>query len=91
VGPFRKWLGGKAQTGLALLELGNIYVDEQSFEMPPAADLAPEVLLVVGVWHGDMRLSVVSGPSDGHHAGIVARIDTGLEWPKVAAKKEVRR
>lgn len=94
VGPFRKWLGGKAQAGLGLLELGNVYVDEQSFEMPPAADLAPEVLLVVGVWSGDMRLPVVSGSSDGHHAGIVTRIDTGLEWPKVAAKrsnKEVRR
>ena len=94
VGSFRKWLGGKAQAGLGLLELGNVYVDEQSFEMPPAADLAPEVLLVVGVWHGDMRLPVVSGPSDGHHAGIVARIDTGLEWHKVATKrsdKEVRR
>ena len=94
VGPFRKWLGGKAQAGLGLLELGHVYVDEQSFEMPPAADLAPEVLLVVGVWNGDMRLPVVSGPSDGHHAGIVTQIDTGLEWPKVAAKradKEVRR
>jgi hypothetical protein len=94
VGAFRKWLGGKAQAGLGMLELGNVYVDEQSFEMPPAADLAPEVLLVVGVWNGDMRLPVVSGPSDGHHAGIVTRIETGLEWPKVAAKrsdKEVRR
>lgn len=94
VGPFRKWLSGKAQAGLSLLELGNVYVDEQTFEMPPAADLAPEVLLVLGVWNGDMRLPVVSGPSDGHHAGIVTRIETGLEWPKVAAKrseKEVRR
>jgi hypothetical protein len=94
VGPFRKWLGGKAQAGLALLELGNVYVDEQSFEMPPAADLAPEVMLVVGVWNGDMRLPVVSGSSDGHHAGIVTQIETGLEWPKMAAKrpnKEVRR
>jgi len=41
-----------------------------------------------------MRLPVVSGPSDGHHAGIVARIYTGLEWPKMAAQRagqEVRR
>lgn len=93
-GPFRKWLGSKAQSGLSLLELGNVYVDQQTFEMPQAADLTPEVLLVVGVWNGDMRLPVVSGPSDGHQAGIVASIETGIEWPKVAAKrseKEVRR
>lgn len=94
VGGFRKWLGGKAPGGLGLLELGRVYLDEQSFEMPPAADLTPQVSLVVGVWNGDMRLSVVSGPSNGHHAGLVARIETGLEWPKVAAQpleKAVRR
>lgn len=99
VGEFRKWLSGKAPGGLALLELGSVYVDEQSFDMPPAADLVPEVLLVVGAWIQDhpnhyANLPVVSGPSDGHQAGIVSRIDTGLEWPKLAAKPvehEVRR
>jgi hypothetical protein len=94
-GPLRKWLSGKAPKGLSMLELGTMYVDEQTFEMPKAEELTPEVLLAVGVWNGDMRLPVVSGPSDGHHGGIVARIDTGLEWPKkMAAQRagqEVRR
>lgn len=98
-GPFRKWLAGKAPSGLGLLELGTVYLDEQSFEMPAAGDLVPEVLLVVGAWTEDQRqrytrLPVVSGPSDGHQAGVVARIETGLEWPKVARKtdtNEVRR
>ena|ERR1041385_4952858 len=93
-GPLRKWIVGKTPRGLGSLDLANVYVDEQSFEMPKAEDLTPEVLLVVGVWNGDMRLPVVSGPSDGHHAGLVARIQTGLPWPKVATRreeKEVRR
>jgi len=92
-GPLRKWLAGKAPRGLGLLDLANVYVDEQSFDMPKAEDLTPEVLLVVGVFTEDepqhyTNLPVVSGPSDGHHAGIVARIETGLEWPKVALKRE---
>lgn len=98
-GPFRKWLVGKAPDGLDLLELANIYVDEQTFDMPKAEDLTPEVLLVVGVYtedrpHHYTNLPVVSGPSDGHQAGVVARIDTGVQWPKLAAKrddKEIRR
>jgi hypothetical protein len=99
VGTFRKWLVGKAPASLALLELGKVYVDEQTIDLPQAADLAPEVLLVVGAFTEDhprhyTNLPVVSGPSNGRQAGIVARIDTGLAWPKVAAKrsdKEVRR
>lgn len=92
-GPFRKWLAGKAPHGLDLLDLANIYVDEQTFDMPKAEDLTPEVLLVVGVFTEDhpqhyTNLPVVSGPADDHHAGIVARIETGLEWPKLTAKRE---
>jgi hypothetical protein len=85
-GDFRKALAGKMPTGLAGLELGAVYVDEQSLGLPGANELTPKVSLLVGVWRDDMRLPVVSGPTDGKQAAILANYDTGVERPSAVAQ-----
>ena len=84
-GAFRGKVSG-AKAGLALLELGKIYVDEQTLEMPKADELSPRVSLVVGVWNRDMRLPIVSGSTNGHDAALVAGFSTGVERKRVAMK-----
>lgn len=76
-GTFRNKLG--SGSGLAMLEPGKTYVDEQSLALPRADQLAPRVGIVVGVWQGDMRLPVVSGVTDGNEAGVVSRFSTGIK------------
>jgi hypothetical protein len=84
-GAFRKWLTGAQPDELSLLELGKIYVDEQSLEMPKADEVTPEVSIIVGAWNADMRLPVVSGPTDGHSAALLATLNTGVPRHPVQA------
>lgn len=86
-GAFRGALSGKPE-GLALLELGKVYTDEQSFEMPKADLLTPTVTLVVGVWNtnrefSQMRLPIVSGETNGHDAAVITHFSTGVVRPKL--------
>jgi hypothetical protein len=90
VGPFRAALGGKP-LGLARLELGKIYVDEQSVELPKNNELTPKIELVVGVWHDKVRLNVVSGTSNGKDAAVIAAIPTGVERVKPSRGATVAR
>lgn len=77
-GTFRGKVGA-APAGLALLELGKLYADEQTLEMPKGEELSPRVSLVVGVWNHDMRLPVLSGGTNGHDAALIAGFSTGVE------------
>jgi hypothetical protein len=72
---------------LALLELGKIYADEQTLELPKANELTPRVSLVVGVWNKDTRLPVVSGSTNGHDAALIASFSTGVERQRPVALK----
>lgn len=76
-GAFRGALSGKP-SGLARLDLGKVYTDEQNVTVPKEDVLTPNVTLVVGVWNEDMRLPIVSGPTDGHDAAIIAHFATGV-------------
>jgi len=76
-GPLRNVLAGKPE-GVSSFELGKVYTDEQTFQMPKEAVSTPRETFVVGVWKGDMRLPVISGESDGHDSGIVTHISTGV-------------
>ena len=81
-GPLRELKGNHQVLGPDRWERGKIYADEQSFTMP--ADLrGPDTLFYVGIWKGDARLRIISGPSDGDNRAIIAKIKTG-----VAPKKE---
>lgn len=87
-GPLRTALTTNPE-GLGALTPGKIYVDAQKLTLPKAEQLAPRVAIVVGVWADvgtperprDVRLPVLSGPSNGHEAGIVTRFVTGVSRP----------
>ena len=76
-GAFRGAVSGKP-SGLARLDLGKVYTDEQNVTVPKEDLLTPSITLVVGVWNDDMRLPIVSGPTDGHDAAIIAHFATGV-------------
>lgn len=59
-------------------EKGKVYVDEQTYKVPPEVTGA-EVTVMVGIWKGDARLRIVSGPNDGDNSAIVGALKTGVE------------
>ena len=82
VGPLREDRNGHQLLGPERWEKGKVYVDEQTYKVP--ADVAgAEVTVMVGVWKGDARLRVISGPNDGDNGAIVGKVKTGVE-PKPA-------
>jgi hypothetical protein len=89
-GALRKAIAGKPE-GVAQLELGNVYEDEQSFQMPSAGDLSPTTTLVVGVWKESTRLPIVSGTSNGHDAAIVTHFSTGVARRTRAQSSQARK
>ena len=77
VGPLREDRGNHQILGPDRWEKGKVYVDEQTFRVPNDVTGA-EVSILVGVWKGDSRLRIVSGPNDGDNSAIVGKIKTGV-------------
>jgi Carbohydrate family 9 binding domain-like len=76
-GPLRELKGNHQVLGPDRWERGKIYADEQTFTMPQ--DLkGPDTMVYVGIWKGDARLRIISGPNDGDNRAIVAKIKTGI-------------
>ena len=76
-GPLRELKGNHQVLGPDRWERGKIYADEQTFTMP--ADLrGPDTMFYVGIWKGDARLRIISGPNDGDNRAIIAKIKTGV-------------
>jgi hypothetical protein len=84
VGGFRTALVGNT-TGLSRLELGKIYADEQTVEIPRGRELTPKIVFVVGVWQDKVRLPVLSGTANGSSAAVVGAFSTGVQRSKPAA------
>ncbi len=83
VGPLREERNTTHQVlGPERWEKGKVYVDEQTYKVPDDVTGA-EVTVIVGIWKGDARLRIVSGPNDGDNSAIVGKIKTGLA-PKTA-------
>lgn len=83
VGPLREVKESHQALWPSAWEKGKIYKDEQAFRMPD--DLkTPEVSIVVGIWKGDARLKITSGPADAENRGIVAHVKTGFVADKPA-------
>ena len=59
-------------------EKGKVYVDEQTYKVPPEVT-GQEITVFVGIWKGDARLRIVSGPNDGDNSAIVGSLKTGVE------------
>jgi hypothetical protein len=85
-GPIREQKSnGRQVLGPDRWEKGKYYVDEQAYKVP--ADVAgAEVSIMVGVWKGDARLRIISGPNDGDNSAIVGQIKTGVT-PKTAEEQ----
>lgn len=81
VGPLRKIVHGNDQVlGPSHWVPGKVYVDQQEFALPDGIRTSVAEI-VVGVWNGDLRLEVLSGPTDGHNGAVVVRVKTGLSEP----------
>jgi hypothetical protein len=77
VGPLREFKGTKQVLGPERWERGKVYVDEQTYHVADGAT-APEIVFYTGIWKGDARLRIISGPNDGDNRGIAVRLKTGL-------------
>ncbi len=76
VGPLREEKNGHQVLGPERWEKGKIYVDQQTYKVPD--DVQGDVGIYVGIWKGDSRLRIVSGPNDGDNSAIVGRLKTGV-------------
>jgi hypothetical protein len=86
VGPLReRGAAGEQALAPSSWQPGKVYVDEQEFEMPRGISDSV-VTIVVGVWKGNARLSVISGSADRENRAIIAHIKTGVRPPKPVAK-----
>jgi hypothetical protein len=79
-GPIRELKNGKQVLGPDRWEKGKVYVDEQTYKMPDWVK-GPELTVMVGVWKGDARLRIVTGPNDGDNRAIIGKVKTGLNPP----------
>jgi hypothetical protein len=76
-GPIREQRNGHQVLGPDRWERGKVYVDTQTYKVPN--DVAgAEVTVFVGIWKGDARLRILSGPNDGDNSAVVGKIKTGV-------------
>ncbi len=95
-GALREYKDGRQVLGPSRWEKGKIYVDEQTYRMPQELK-GPESIVYVGLWKGDARLRVISGPTDGENRAAVVKLKTGVapappkrganDLPELSAKK----
>jgi hypothetical protein len=78
VGPLREVKESHQVLWPSAWEKGKIYVDEQTFRVPDDVK-TPDFAITTGIWKGDARLKIVSGPADSENRGIVVRMKTGVE------------
>lgn len=76
-GPIREVRNNHQILGPDRWEKGKVYVDEQTYKMPDWVK-GPDLSVMVGVWKGDARLRIITGPNDGDNRAIVGKIKTGL-------------
>ncbi len=76
-GPLRENRNNKQLLGPDKWEKGKVYVDEQTYKMPDGLK-GPDMTVMVGIWKGDARLRIITGPNDGDNRAIVGKIKTGI-------------
>lgn len=81
VGPLRELRGGEQALPPGDWEPGKIYVDEQTFTVPNGLK-TDRIQIVTGVWKGNDRLKILSGPHDSSNRAIVATLPTSRKRPK---------
>jgi hypothetical protein len=96
VGPLRENKNNRQLMGPDRWQKGKVYVDEQEYKIPDWVK-GPDLTVLTGIWKGESRLRIISGPNDGDNRAIVGKIKTGLmtpteppphtEIPKMSANK----
>jgi hypothetical protein len=76
-GPLREARDGKQLFGPDKWEKGKFYTEEQTYKMPDWIT-GPELAVYVGLWRGDQRMRVKSGPQDGDNRARMGAIKTGV-------------
>lgn len=67
-------------------QVGKIYADEQSFKVPSKA-AGEQLSVTVGVWKGETRLKVLTGPSAGDNRALALKVNvTGQKEQKPNTK-----
>lgn len=61
-------------------ERGKVYIDEQTYKVPDWVK-APELEVITGIWKGNNRLRIVTGPNDGDQGALAGKIKTGMAAP----------
>jgi hypothetical protein len=90
-GPIREPRGDNQILGPARWERGKVYVDAQTFTVPEgdspstASTATTDWVVRAGVWKGDDRIKVLSGPQDGSNAAIVAQFKSAKSAALAAA------
>jgi hypothetical protein len=65
-------------------EKGREYEDSFSWRVPDTVSTAT-VTVFAGVWKGDARLRIISGPNDGDNRALALRVPTGIASPADSA------
>jgi hypothetical protein len=73
VGPLREWRETRQALWPTAWTPGKVYVDEQEFTVPVTVR-TQSIQVVTGLWRGQERLAILSGPKDREKRGIVADI-----------------
>lgn len=84
VGPLREWRGSRQALPPSHWEVGKVYVDEQEFTIPNNVKTA-KIQFTTGVWKGNDRLKIKSGPGDRENKAKVVEIETGVTAAPPAA------
>ena len=74
VGPLRQMRSGSQSLPPGEWEVGKVYVDEQTFTVPPSIK-TDKMQVMTGVWSKHGRLNIVSGPHDPSKRAIAVSLD----------------
>jgi hypothetical protein len=75
VGPLREEKSSHQLLGPERWEKGKTYVDTQTYKVPD--DVQGDIGIYIGIWKGDARLRIISGPNDGDNSAMLGKIKTG--------------
>lgn len=77
VGPLRQWKDTRQVLWPSAWKQGKVYVDEQEFTLP-ANIRTSKIQIVTGLWKGDKRMPIKSGPKDREQRALVTTLTTGV-------------
>ena len=75
--PIREKRGEHQILGPDRWEKGKIYVDESTWKVKDNVK-GPSFSVLTGIWKGEARLRIITGPNDGDNRAIAGKVKTGI-------------